>query len=96
MTSTELRSSHEECGDTKNRKYMRQVRGGYIWYCHNCACKGFISNGITPPSETVKNIISTTVGVDSTTNVVKEIRLPADYSISTIPIYCSQQVIESL
>lgn len=52
----ELRFSHEECGDTKDRLYIKRVRGGWIYHCHNCApaCSGFAKDtSITSPSQTL-------------------------------------------
>jgi hypothetical protein len=46
--------NHEDCHagtDTKQRLYVKNVDGAYLWHCHNCGDSGFYR-----PKETVKRI----------------------------------------
>lgn len=73
---------HEACGDTRSRLYVTQVKGGWIFHCHNCAPKmsGFFPNrGIEvqqPPSETLSAIAE--IREDKIVEQ-KDIKLPNDY-----------------
>ena len=58
-----VRFNHEECGDTRQRLYVRRTLKGWLYHCHNCAphMSGFQKNStVMTPSETV--------------NVLKEMR----------------------
>lgn len=53
----EARYNHDECGDTKERLYVRRTRQGYLFHCHNCAPKfsGFHrASDLPSPSETLR------------------------------------------
>lgn len=46
--------NHEDCHagtDTRQRLYVKNVDGAYMWHCHNCGDSGFYR-----PKETVKRI----------------------------------------
>jgi hypothetical protein len=81
----EARFNHEECGDTKQRLYVRRTRSGWLYHCHNCAPKfsGFMRHtGVMTPEETIK--IATNV-IDITNKVASKKTLPKDF-VPDIPL----------
>ena len=84
----EERINCPECGDTRNRLYIKKVQGGYVRHCHNNNCyegRGYISDEPRTPKETIEQVISSrNFGEDSIEQVARSIQLPYDIS-SDIP-----------
>lgn len=50
MIGIETRFDHEECGDQRQRLYVKRTRAGYLYHCFNCNIHGFerADSGMTP------------------------------------------------
>lgn len=80
----QVRFSHEECGDTRSRLYVRRTERGYIYHCHNCApaCSGFVrTNCVLSPNETLNYLNSSGGHSDSVEDPLK------DWEFCEIPDY---------
>lgn len=44
---TEERYNHEECGDTRERLYVKRTKKGWLYHCFNCGASGFKSSDTT-------------------------------------------------
>ena len=75
----EQRSDCPHCSDTRGRLYERDTGQGIVQYCHNCGYKNYVPHKARAPSETVQ-YIKQYLTKDEETNIVKEIRLPWDFS----------------
>ena len=77
----EQRSDCPHCNDSRSRFYQRDTPTGTLQYCHNCGYKNFIPTKNRTPSQTVEFIKRYVVG-DEENNLVKDIKLPFDFSPS--------------
>ena len=58
----ETRINCPRCNDTRERLYIKKVRGGFVRHCKNENCyekDGFIPDALTTPKETVSNVLFT-------------------------------------
>lgn len=76
----EERYDHAECGDTKARLYVKRIKQGYLFHCHNCTTSGIDRTVKTTPSETLKLL---TAPDDSLTSGIVDnnaIEIPATFT----------------
>ena len=85
----EERSNHEECGDTRQRLYTRDVIGGRVSYCHNCGMSSFKRTNQSTPSDTLRKAEYIKAIKNPLGNaVIKNLRLPYDFT-NQIPLIAS-------
>ncbi len=82
---SELRFNHDECGDLKERLYVKRVARGWLYHCHNCYSPGdrnthgFCRDSGTPaPSQTLELYRKLTK--DEVVPENKPLLLPSDFS----------------
>ena len=80
----EQRTNCPHCTDTRQRFYQRDAPEGTYQFCHNCGYKKFIPSKERTPSQVV-DILRRYVSGDTQTNVVRDIKLPSDFT-SVIPV----------
>lgn len=75
----QVRFNHEECGDTKQRLYVRRTVRGYVHHCHNCAPS---MSGFTPSDDqlTPEGIRSALRPTMEEPRVAGEVVLPFDFT----------------
>lgn len=76
----EQRSNCPHCSDTKQRFYERDTGSGTVQYCHNCGYKNFIPTKNRTFKQTVDYIAKYVNSKNEETNIVKEIKLPFDFT----------------
>lgn len=62
IEGTQVKYNHITCPageDTRNRLYVKNVDGAYLWHCHNCGDSGYYR-----PKETTKRILDLSATVD--------------------------------
>lgn len=72
----------EATPDTRSRFYVTRKNDGWLYYCHNCGCKGFRRLDGAPPAE-VKRMVQAKLDAGlrvQHTMVEKDITLPPDFS----------------
>lgn len=65
----EVQFNHEECGDTRQRLYVKRTRSGWLCHCHNCGRSTFKRSGRRRPSENVELLRT----IQNITNEVKTV-----------------------
>jgi len=87
VEGTQVKYNHSTCPageDNRNRLYVKNVDGAYLWHCHNCGDSGYYR-----PKETTKRITdaSAYVDVSSTRNFIPYSKLKeTTYKINDMPI----------
>lgn len=81
----ESRFNHDECGDTKQRLYVKKVPRGTVFWCHNCSLSGYEKDSDSSPSETSNYIKYLNEKQNQETISTNIIKLPSDFSLHEIP-----------
>lgn len=81
----ESRFNHDECGDTKQRLYVKKVPRGTVFWCHNCLLSGYEKDSDSSPSETSNYIKYLNEKQNQETISTNIIKLPSDFSLHEIP-----------
>jgi len=75
----EIRFSHEECNDTRDRLYVKRTRTGYLYHCHNCGLNGWVHGKRSlSPKETLQALEK-----PKKNQVVKDVKLNLPHEFTT-------------
>ncbi len=87
-TGEQRRYNHEECGDQRQRLYVKRTNTGFLFFCHNCgsAFSGFnkFSDRSNPPTRTIKKYEEIKQGlkenIQTKESIYNSVSLPYDFT----------------